>query len=34
MVKPEGAKRKVAVEEDLGFGYNDVKYTKNQIRFK
>ncbi|GAB6009930.1 ribosome assembly cofactor RimP [Dysgonomonas reticulitermitis] len=34
MVKPEGAKKKVAVDEDLTFGYEDVKYTKYLIRFK
>jgi ribosome maturation factor RimP len=34
MVKPEGAKKKIAVEEDLAFGYKDVKYTKYLIRFK
>lgn len=34
MVKPEGAKRKTAVEEELSFKYEDVKYTKYQIRFK
>lgn len=34
MVKPEGAKKKVAVEEELSFGYEDVKYTKYIIRFK
>ncbi|WP_029904756.1 ribosome assembly cofactor RimP [Prevotella sp. 10(H)] len=34
MVKPEGAKKKVAIEEDLPFAYNDVKYTKYLIRFK
>ncbi|MDR2951516.1 MAG: ribosome assembly cofactor RimP [Prevotella sp.] len=34
MVKPEGAKKKVAVEEDFSFGYDDVKYTKYLIRFK
>lgn len=28
MVKPEGAKRKMAVEEDLPFKYDDIKYTK------
>ncbi|MDR1809594.1 MAG: ribosome assembly cofactor RimP [Prevotella sp.] len=33
-VKPEGAKRKVTVEEDLTFGYDEVKYTKYLIRFK
>lgn len=34
MEKPEGSKRKVEVEEDLRFAYNDVKYTKYLIRFK
>lgn len=34
MIKPEGAKKKIAVEEDIPFGYDDVKYTKYQIRFK
>lgn len=34
MEKPEGAKRKIAVEEDLTFGYDEVKYTKYLIRFK
>lgn len=34
MIKPEGAKKKIAVEEDIPFGYADVKYTKYQIRFK
>jgi len=33
-VKPEGAKRKVTVEEDLTFPYNEVKHTKYLIRFK
>ncbi|MBZ4652669.1 MAG: hypothetical protein JG761_1469 [Proteiniphilum sp.] len=33
-VKPEGAKRKQEVEEDLRFSYSDVKYTKYLIRFK
>ena len=33
-VKPEGAKRKVEVQEDLSFTYNEVKYTKYLIRFK
>jgi ribosome maturation factor RimP len=27
-VKPEGAKRKITVTEDLSFAYNEVKYTK------
>ena len=34
MVKPEGAKKKVAVEEELSFAYEDGKYTKYLIRFK
>ena len=34
MVKPEGAKKKVAVDEDITFSYEDVKYTKYLIRFK
>jgi ribosome maturation factor RimP len=34
MEKPEGAKRKIAVEEDLSFKYEEVKYTKYLIRFK
>jgi len=34
MVKPEGAKKKVAVEEEFSFEYQDVKYTKYLIRFK
>ena len=33
-VKPEGSKRKIEVEEDLQFAYNEVKYTKYLIRFK
>ncbi|MDR2620976.1 MAG: ribosome assembly cofactor RimP [Dysgonamonadaceae bacterium] len=33
-VKPEGAKRKVTVEEDLTFTYSEIKYTKYLIRFK
>jgi ribosome maturation factor RimP len=33
-VKPEGAKRKVTLEEDLTFPYSEVKYTKYLIRFK
>ncbi len=27
-VKPEGAKRKITIEEDLPFSYNELKYTK------
>lgn len=34
MVKPEGAKRKVEVEENFSFKYEEVKYTKYLIRFK
>jgi len=34
LVKPEGAKRKVPVEEKFSFEYEEVKYTKYQIRFK
>ncbi len=33
-VKSETSKRKVEVEEDLAFGYDEVKYTKYLIRFK
>jgi len=33
-VKPEGAKRKIEVEEDIRFAFNDVKYTKYAIQFK
>jgi ribosome maturation factor RimP len=33
-VKPEGAKRKVRVEEDLAFLYSEIKHTKYLIRFK
>ncbi|MDR3062132.1 MAG: ribosome assembly cofactor RimP [Dysgonamonadaceae bacterium] len=32
--KPEGAKRKITVEEDLDFKYEEIKYTKYSIRFK
>ncbi|WP_165020392.1 MULTISPECIES: ribosome assembly cofactor RimP [unclassified Dysgonomonas] len=34
LVKPEGAKKKIAVDEDFSFGYNEVKHTKYLIRFK
>ncbi|MDR1881350.1 MAG: ribosome assembly cofactor RimP [Prevotella sp.] len=34
MVKPEGAKKKTAMEEVLSFAYDEVKYTKYLIRFK
>jgi ribosome maturation factor RimP len=33
-VKPEGAKRKVKVEEDLTFRYDEIKKTNYLIRFK
>ena len=33
-VKPEGAKRKQEVDQDIRFKYDDVKYTKYLIRFK
>jgi len=33
-VKPEGAKRKIEMEEDLRFAFDEVKYTKYLIRFK
>ena len=33
-VKPEGAKRKIEVEEDVTYIYNEIKYTKYLIIFK
>ncbi|MFA7492911.1 MAG: ribosome assembly cofactor RimP [Proteiniphilum sp.] len=33
-VKPEGAKRKIEVEEDIHFTFDEVKHTKYLIRFK
>ncbi len=33
-VKPEGAKRKVTVEEDRAYTFNEIKSTKYLIRFK
>lgn len=33
-IKPEGAKRKITVTEQLEFNYEEVKYTKYNIRFK
>lgn len=33
-VKPEGSKKKVEMEEDFPFGYEEIKYTKYLIRFK
>lgn len=32
--RAEGAKRKTEVNEDLQFGYDEIKYTKYLIRFK
>lgn len=32
--KPEGAKRKTTIIEDVTFSYEDIKYTKYIIRFK
>lgn len=31
--RPEGAKRKIEVVEELRFSYDEVKYTKYKIRF-
>jgi ribosome maturation factor RimP len=33
-VKPEGGKRKVKVFENQTCGYDEIKYTKNILRFK
>ena len=33
-IKPEGAKRKVTVEEDQPYTYSEIKYTTYLIRFK
>lgn len=33
-IKPEGAKRKIEVEEDMRFAFDEVKHTKYHIRFK
>ena len=33
-VKPEGAKRKMEVTENIPFKYENIKYTKYTIRFK
>ena len=32
-VKPEGAKRKITVQEDLIFAYEAIKYAKYKIKF-
>ena len=34
MVKPEGAKRPVLMEEDITFNYSEIKYTKYLFEFK
>ncbi len=31
--KPEGAKRKVEIEEDIFFTFDEIKHTKYMIRF-
>lgn len=33
-VKPEGAKRKITVQEELSCKYDEIKYTKYLLRFK
>jgi ribosome maturation factor RimP len=33
-VKPEGAKRKLTIEEEQQYPYDEIKYTKYLIRFK
>lgn len=33
-VKPEGSKRKITIQEDEQFTYEEIKYTKYIIRFK
>jgi ribosome maturation factor RimP len=33
-IKPEGAKRKMTVQEDLAYTFNEIKNTKYLIRFK
>lgn len=32
--KPEGAKRKITVQEDQSYSFDEIKYTKYLIRFK
>ncbi|MDR1783176.1 MAG: ribosome assembly cofactor RimP [Dysgonamonadaceae bacterium] len=34
LVKPEGAKRKIKIEENLNFHYDEIKKTNYLIRFK
>lgn len=33
-MKPEGAKKKIDVEQDITFAYNEIKHTKYIISFK
>lgn len=33
-VKPNGAKRKIEVDEDIRFAFDEIKHTKYLIRFK
>ena len=33
-IKPEGAKKKIIIEEDQAYSFEDIKYTKYIIRFK
>ncbi|MDR1879937.1 MAG: ribosome assembly cofactor RimP [Tannerellaceae bacterium] len=33
-VKPDGAKRKVTVQEDQPYAFDEIKYAKYRIRFK
>ena len=33
-IKPEGAKKKITVEEDLTYSFEEIKHTKYVIRFK
>ena len=33
-IKPEGAKRKVTIQEEEHYRYDEIKYTKYLIRFK
>lgn len=33
-IKPEGAKRKITIEEETQFLYSEIKYTKYSISFK
>lgn len=33
-VQPEGSKRKIIVNEEMSFAYNEIKHTKYIIRFK